>query len=153
MPMLHPSRWLALIGVMLSIPAPMLMAASPAPKVPPGFSVELVLEAPGIEAPAAICVAPNGDVYYAEDPMDMRGPPTKNIDTIWMLKGGDPTQKVLIADKMWAVMGMELIHDRLIVVHAPYVTEFTLKPDGTPSSRRDLFTDLGPKVAGLAGLQ
>ncbi len=125
------------------------LAATPLPKAPPGFQVELVLEAPAIEAPTALCVAPNGDVYFAEDPMDMRGPPTKNIDRIWLLKGGDPAKKILFAEKMWAVMGLEIVGDKLYCVHAPFVTVFTLNPDGTAKSRSDLFTDLGPPVAGV----
>jgi putative heme-binding domain-containing protein len=119
------------------------------PKAPAGFQVELVLQAPDIEATTALCVAPNGDVYFAEDPMDMGGPPTKNLDRIWLLKGGDPKKKVLVADKMWAVMGLEIVGDKLYVVHAPHVTVFTLDADGKPKDRRELFDDLGPKVAGL----
>lgn len=124
-------------------------AAPPLPKAPPGFEVELVLEAPAIEAPTALCVAANGDVYFAEDPMDMEGPPTRNIDRIWLLKGGDPRKKVLFADKMWAVMGLEVVGNKLYVVHAPYVTVFTLDRDGKAAGREDLFTDLGPPVAGV----
>jgi putative membrane-bound dehydrogenase-like protein len=126
-----------------------LPAATPLPKAPPGFKVELVLEAPAIEAPTALCVAPNGDVYFAEDPMDMRGPPTKNLDRIWLLKGGDPHKKILFAENMWAVMGLELVGDKLYCVNAPHVTVFTLNADGTAKSRSDLFDDLGPPVAGV----
>lgn len=124
-------------------------AQTPLLKAPPGFKVEMVLQAPDIEAPTALAVAPNGDVYYAEDPMDMRGPTTKNIDKIWLLKGGDPKKKILVADELWAVMGMELVRDKLFVVHPPYVTVFTLDAEGKVNTREDLFTDLGPKVAGL----
>jgi putative membrane-bound dehydrogenase-like protein len=131
--------------MILTVPA----SAKPSlPRVPPGFKVELVLQAPAIEAPTALCVAPNGDVYFAEDPMDMVGPPTRNADRIWLLKGGDPKKKILFADKMWAVMGLEIVRDKLYVVHAPYVTVFTLDKAGKAKSRKDLFTDLGPKVAG-----
>jgi len=140
------SRLFALVGL-LGLVAP-LSAASPLPKAPPGFRVELVLEAPAIEAPTALCVAPNGDVYFAEDPMDMSGPPTKNIDKIWLLKGGDPKKKILFADKMWAVMGLEIVRDKLYVVHAPHVTVFTLDAEGKAKKREELFDDLGPKMAG-----
>src|SRR6516165_5200463 len=78
-----------------------LTAQTPLPKVPDGFQVEVVLQAPDIEAPTALCVAPNGDVYFAEDPMDTSGPPTRNLDRIWLLKGGDPKKKILFADQMW----------------------------------------------------
>jgi putative membrane-bound dehydrogenase-like protein len=128
---------------------PFAPADTALPKVPDGFQVELVLQAPDIEAPTALCVAPNGDVYFAEDPMDMRGPPTKNIDKIWLLKGGDPKKKILFADHMWAVMGLEIVRDKLFVVHAPHVSVFTLDKDGTAAKRQDLFTDLGPPVAGV----
>jgi putative heme-binding domain-containing protein len=131
--------------------AALLPAATPLPKAPDGFKVELVLEAPAIEAPTALAVAANGDVYFAEDPMDMFGPPTKNIDRIWLLKGGDPTKKILFADKMWAVMGLEIVGDKMYCVHAPYVSVFTLNSDGTAKERTDLFTDLGPPVAGVPG--
>ena len=123
--------------------------SSPLPKVPDGFQCEIVLKAPDIEAPTALCVASNGDVYFAEDPMDMRGPPTKNIDKIWMLKGGDPKKKILVADKMWAVMGLEIVRDKLYVVHAPHVSVFTLDAEGKPTKREELFDDLGPPVAGV----
>src|SRR5947207_11994719 len=99
-----------------------LPAATPLPKAPDGFTVELVLEAPAIEAPTALCVAPNGDVYYAEDPMDMAGPVTENRDRVWLLRGGNPRRKVLIADRLWSVMGLEVVRDKLYVVHAPYLS-------------------------------
>jgi putative heme-binding domain-containing protein len=133
------------------LPLALASAQTPLLKAPANFQVELVLQAPDIEAPTALCVAPNGDVYYAEDPMDMRGPTTKNIDKIWMLKGGDPKKKVLIAEQMWAVMGLEIVRDQLFVVHPPYVTVFSLDAEGKAAGRTDLFTDLGPKVAGLPG--
>jgi putative membrane-bound dehydrogenase-like protein len=140
---------LALLSSVLCLPVPIAAADAGLPKVPDGFRVELVLQAPEIEAPTALCVAPNGDVYFAEDPMDMRGPPTKNIDKIWLLKGGDPKKKVLFAENMWAVMGLEIVRDKLYVVHAPYVSVFTLDRDGKAARREDLFTDLGPPVAGV----
>ena len=107
------------------------------PKVPDGFKCEIVLEAPDIEAPTALCVAPNGDVYFAEDPMDMGGPPTKNLDRIWLLKGGDPHKKILFADNMWAVMGLEIVGDKLYCVNAPHVTVFTLDADGKAKDKRN----------------
>jgi putative membrane-bound dehydrogenase-like protein len=140
------SRLLALLAPVCVLT---LAAAEPLPKVPDGFKCEVVLEAPDIEAPTALCVAPNGDVYFAEDPMDMSGPPTKNLDRIWLLKGGDPHKKILFAENMWAVMGLELVGDKLYCVNAPHVTVFTLDADGKAKDKQDLFTDLGPPVAGV----
>ncbi|HJT78082.1 MAG TPA: hypothetical protein VJ739_12835, partial [Gemmataceae bacterium] len=143
------------MNLALPVLTALLAPAAPAPaqpplvRVPPGFRAEVVLQAPDIEAPTALCVAPNGDVYFAEDPMDMGGPPTKNLDRIWLLKGGDPHQRILFADHMWAVMGLEIAGDKLYAVNAPHVTVFTLDADGKAKDRRDLFTDLGPPVAGV----
>ena len=125
-------------SVRYSSSPPLAADASPVPKVPDGFKCEIVLEAPDIEAShdGQGVFAPNGDVYFAEDSMDMSGPPTKNLDKIWMLKGGDPKKKILIADKMWAVMGLEIVRDKLYVVHAPHVTVFTLDADGKPTQAR-----------------
>jgi putative membrane-bound dehydrogenase-like protein len=142
------SHRIAAFLLLLSL-VPSATAQQPLPRVPDGFKVELILQAPDVEAPTALCVAPNGDVYFAEDPMDMAGPPTKNLDRIWLLKGGDPKRRVLFADKLWAVMGLELVNDKLYVVHAPYVSVFTLDAEGKAKVRQDLFTDLGPPVAGL----
>jgi putative membrane-bound dehydrogenase-like protein len=135
--------------VALCLLASPVSAQTPLPKVPDGFKVEIVLQAPDIEAPTALAVASNGDVYFAEDPMDMSGPPTKNLDRIWLLKGGDPTKKILFADKMWAVMGLEVVGDKLYCVHAPHVTVFTLDAEGKAKKREELFDDLGPPVAGV----
>ena len=64
------SRLFALAGLIIfAVP----LSAAPLPKAPPGFQVDLVLEAPAIEAPTVLCVAANGDVYFAEDPMETDG--------------------------------------------------------------------------------
>jgi hypothetical protein len=70
------SRLLALLAPLCVLT---LAAAEPLPKVPDGFKCEVVLEAPDIEAPTALCVAPNGDVYFAEDPMDMAARPPRTL--------------------------------------------------------------------------
>ncbi len=142
------SRLLLAPACLLALATP-LFADEPLPKVPDGFKCEIVLQAPDIEAPTALCVAPNGDVYFAEDPMDMAGPPTKNLDRIWLLKGGDPHKKILFAENMWAVMGLELVGDKLYCVNAPHVTVFSLNADGTAKDKTDLFSDLGPPMAGV----
>src|SRR5262245_54458381 len=110
-----------LLLVVFTLPA---AAQPPLPKVPDGFKIELLLQAPDIEPPTALAVAPNGDVYFAEDPMDRRGPSNKNFDKIWMLKGGDPKKRILIAEQMWAVMGMDVVGNKLFVVHYPFISVF-----------------------------
>jgi putative heme-binding domain-containing protein len=143
-------RLLAAVTFFFPLAAPAL-GQEPLPKVPDGFKIELVAKAPEIEAPTALAVAANGDVYFAEDPMDMRGPSNQNADKIWLLKGGDPKKRILIADNMWAVMGLEVVRDKLYVVHYPYISVFTLDAEGKATRREDLFTDVGPKSAPPGG--
>jgi putative heme-binding domain-containing protein len=143
-------RFLTAAALVLEFAANVI-AQDPLPKVPDGFKIELVAQAPEIEAPTALAVAGNGDVYFAEDPMDMRGPSNKNADKIWLWKGGDPKKRILIADKMWAVMGLEIVRDKLFVVHYPFISVFTLDADGKAIKREDLFTDVGPKSAPPGG--
>ena len=144
------SRLTALLApaCLFTLAAP-LFADEPLPKVPDGFKCEIVLQAPDIEAPTALCVAPNGDVYFAEDPMDMGGPPTKNLDRIWLLKGGDPQKKILFADKMWAVMGLEIVRDKLYVRPRSARHRLHAQRGRQGQGQEDLFTDLGPPVAGV----
>src|SRR5947207_8105709 len=118
----HPNMIRTSLGLLALLLGGPVLAQEPLPKVPDGFKIELVLKAPDIEHPTALAVASNGDVYFAEDPMAMRGPSNKNIDKIWMLKGGDPAKRVLIADEMWAVMGMEVVGNKLYVVHYTYIS-------------------------------
>jgi putative membrane-bound dehydrogenase-like protein len=142
---------LLVTAVLAALAGPGLVRAQALPKAPEGFKVEVVLQAPEIEAPTAITVAPNGDVYFAEDPMDMGGNARAPEDRIWLLKGGDPRKKTLFAEKLWAVMGLEVVGDRLFVVNAPHVTVFDLNADGTARRRTELFTDLGPPDPTLGG--
>jgi putative heme-binding domain-containing protein len=127
-------------------------ASVPMPRVPDGFQVELILQTPDVEAPTALCVAPNGDVYYAEDPMDMGGPATENRDRVWQLKGGDPARKVLVADGLGPVMGLEVVRDKLYVVHAPHLSVFKLDTEGRPEGVEELFSDLGPPQPAAYGM-
>ena len=44
------------------------------PTPPPGWTLEVVAEAPALRHPAAVCSAPDGRVFVAEDPMDISAP-------------------------------------------------------------------------------
>src|SRR5262249_60758996 len=55
----------------------------------------------------------------------------------------------LCGDQMLAVMGLEVVGAKLYVVHAPHVTVFTLDAEGRAKERKELFSDLGPPVAGV----
>lgn len=134
--------------ILVSVHGAAIAAVTPLPvlKAPSGFKVELVLQAPEIDAPSALAVAASGDVYIGENLLAMVGPRRQQPGRIWLLPGGDASKKVLVADRLNPVCGMELVLDKLFVVHAPVVTAFELKHDGTVKQRIDLFDDCGPAL-------
>ena len=143
-------RWIVFAVLNLIVPTGPQPARTPLPEVPPGWSIELVVEAPKILFPTAIACAPDGTIFLGQDPMDMPGPPTRPIDSVVAIKDG----KVRVfADKLWSVMGLEWIDDTLYVVHAPYLSAFTdTDGDGRADKRVDLITGLGPKIPGFSGI-
>ncbi len=126
--------------------------ARPLPKVPEGWTIELVKEAPEIAYPTAIVAEPQGNaIYLGQDPMDMPGPPTSPIDSILRIdKDGKTT---VFAEKLWAVMGLEWADSTLYVVHAPFLSAFRDKDgDGKADERVDLMTGLGPVIPAFNGI-
>ena len=120
------------------------------PRVPEGWKVELIAQAPAIVFPTAIVVGPDGTIYLGQDPMDMPGPVNRPIDSIVTLKDGQITT---FADKLWSVMGLEWVDDTLYVVHAPFLSALRdTDGDGKADERVDIMTGLGPKVPGFSGL-
>ncbi len=119
-------------------------------KLAPGWSIELIAEAPGIINPTAIVEAPDGTVYLGQDPMDMAGPPTEPADSVVAIKAGRITR---FADRLHAVMGLEWIDGTLYVVHAPYLSSFRdTDGDGRADERIDLVCGLGPDVPAFNGI-
>src|SRR5256885_9619793 len=49
-----------------------LCPGAPTPTPPPDWRMELVAQAPEVRHPSVVCVAPDGRVFVAEDPMDIR---------------------------------------------------------------------------------
>ncbi len=145
-------RWVFACVVAIGWVAP-ADAADPKPalpKVAPGWTIEVVAEAPKIVFPTAVVAAPDGTVYLGQDPMDMPGPPTRPIDSVVAIKDG---RVRVFADHLWSVMGLEWIDDTLYVVHAPFLSAFTdTDGDGKADRRVDLITGLGPDVPGFSGI-
>ena len=135
---------------LLAAPAGAAEGPNPLPKVPEGWKVELVTQAPAIAYPTAIVAAPDGTIYLGQDPMDMPGPVNVPIDSVVAIKDGKVRG---FAEKLWSVMGLEWIDDTLYVVHAPFLSALRdTDGDGRADSRVDLITGLGPKVPGFSGL-
>src|SRR5258708_38389787 len=69
-------------------------ALSQAQRVPPGFKCEVLFRPPEVEHPSTVTCDDDGNLCIGEDPMDMRGPSTKEFDRIqfgrWDPKGGKP---------------------------------------------------------------
>jgi glucose/arabinose dehydrogenase len=126
--------------VALACPA---FAEQPMPTAAKGFKVEVVLAAPDIDVPAALCVGSNGDVYFAEEPTEKTGVPARLANRIWRLKGGEAGRRTPVVEGLATITGMELVGDKLYVVHGGNVSVLSLDGDGKAKRRKDLFTDLG----------
>ena len=64
----------AAFSVASMIAATTAFAAITSPQPPPGWRMELLAEAPQVNHPSVVCSAPDGRVFVAEDPMDIRTP-------------------------------------------------------------------------------
>jgi len=151
-------NWYMRICFALALVLPALAAEArgadrPSPPVPaaaPGWSIDLVAQAPQILFPTAIVAAPDGTVYLGSDPMDMPGPATVAIDRVLAVKDGKVS---VFADKLWSVMGLEWLGGSLYVVHAPFLSALRdTDGDGKADERIDLVTGLGPRLPGFNGL-
>ena len=93
------------------------------PKCPPDWKVEIVLKAPQIHYPSVVCTAPDGRVFFGEDPMDMPGPANKPSDRVMCLH---PDGKLTVfADNLYAVFGLQYIDGKIYVHHSPKLTVYT----------------------------
>jgi putative membrane-bound dehydrogenase-like protein len=99
-------------------------AASEGPKVRAPWKLELVASAPEIVHPSVVCAAPDGRVFVAEDPMDIREdvPPHAAKGRIWCLHPDG--RRTLFAQGLHAVFGMQYLEGRLYVLHNPRLTVF-----------------------------
>jgi putative membrane-bound dehydrogenase-like protein len=120
----------------------------------PDFKVQLIYSPPDIEHPSVVTCDDEGNLYVGEDPMDMRGPTTKHIDRIilirWDKETGKPIRTVF-AENLAAVFGLIWHDGSLYVMHAPlYSVLKDTNGDGVADERKDLATGFGPP-AGVYG--
>jgi putative membrane-bound dehydrogenase-like protein len=132
----------------------LLPATSWAQKVPAGFQAELIYKVPDIEHPSVVTCDDQGNLFVGEDPMDMRGPTSKEFDRVLFLKfdaEGKVVRKTVFCDKLSAVFGLVWHNDALYVMHAPHYTMFKdTDGDGVADVRKDLADGFGPP-AGVYG--
>jgi putative membrane-bound dehydrogenase-like protein len=125
-----------------------------AQKVPQGFKCEILFRPPEVEHPSAVTCDDDGNLFIGEDPMDMRGPSTKEFDRIqfvrWDPNGGKPRKTVFCKD-LSAVFGLQWYDGWLYVMHAPHYSRFRdTDGDGVADVREDLAEGFGPP-AGVFG--
>lgn len=119
-----------------------------------GFQVELIYQPPEIEHPSVVTCDDEGNLFVGEDPMDMRGPTTKHIDRVilirWEKETGKPIRTVF-CENLGAVFGLVWHNDALYVMHAPLYSMFRdTDGDGVADERKDLAEGFGPP-AGVYG--
>ena len=119
-----------------------------AQQLPPGFKCELLFQPPEIEHPCVVTCDDDGNLFVGEDPMDMRGPTTKEIDRVilfrWDKKTGRPIRTVF-CDHLSAVFGLIWHDGALYVMHAPHYTMFKdTKGTGVADVRKELADGFGP---------
>ncbi|MFV1968862.1 MAG: hypothetical protein ACC628_25875, partial [Pirellulaceae bacterium] len=126
-----------------------------AQQAPVDFKVGLVYEVPDIEHPSAVTCDDEGNLFVGEDPMDMRGPSTKPIDRIVLIRWdehGGPPVKTVFCENLSAVFGMVWHQGALYVMNAPYYTMLKdTDGDGIADVRKRLADSFG-HAPGLFGL-
>ncbi len=109
------------------------------PRVPEGWTIELVARAPALKHPSVVCAAPDGRIFVAEDPMDITAPADAALGRILCLA---PDGRLSVfAEGLHAVFGMQYLEGRLYVLHNPKYTRFS--DDGR--ERTDLIAQTLPK--------
>ena len=113
------------------------------PPAAPGWKVELLAEAPAINHPSVVCSAPDGRVFVAEDPMDIRAdvPASAARGRIVCLHPDGHT--TVFAERLHAVFGMQYLEGKLYVLHNPKFSVFT-DVDGVGKARTELIEQTNP---------
>ena len=99
------------------------------PKLPypspssPQWKMTILKEKPEIQVPSVVAASPDGRIFFAEDPMDQKGPGNVPGDRILCLH---PDGKMTVfADKLYAVFGLAYYDGKLFVHHSPKFTVYT----------------------------
>jgi putative membrane-bound dehydrogenase-like protein len=120
----------------------------------PGFKVELIYQPPEIEHPSVVTCDDDGNLYVGEDPMDMRGPTTKEFDRIIRIEfnpDGSVKKRTVFAENLAAVFGLVWHNGALHVMHAPHYSILRdSNNDGVADERQDVADGFGPP-AGVYG--
>lgn len=119
----------------------------------PGFEVKLLYGVPEIEHPSVVTCDDAGNLFIGEDPMDMRGPTTKEFDRVQYVrwKEDGTAERTVFCENLSAVFGLAWLDGWLYVMHAPHYSRFAdTDGDGKADVREDLADGFGPP-AGVFG--
>jgi putative membrane-bound dehydrogenase-like protein len=117
------------------------------PEPVPGWRMELVAEAPKVQHPSVVTCAPDGRVFVAEDPMDIRLPQADAAEGRILCLHPDG-QVTVFAEKLYAVFGLQYLEGRLYVLHNPKFSVFD-DDHGVGRNRRDLIEQTLPNPSEL----
>ena len=119
--------WLRLLTATV-LPSGVLISEEP-PLVPrPGWTIERLLQAPELTHPSVVCAAPDGRIFVAEDPMDIRTPKADVPEGRILCRHPDGRISVF-AERLHAVFGMQYVDGRLYVLHNPRFSVFADRGD------------------------
>jgi putative membrane-bound dehydrogenase-like protein len=116
--------------------------AAPAPVAPADWRIELIAEAPTVRHPSVVCAAPDGRVFVAEDPMDIRAPASATQGRILCFHPDG--RHTVFATNLYAVFGMQYLDGKVYVLHNPKFSVFT-DDHGIGKDRSDLIESTHPK--------
>ena len=89
-----------------------------------------------------VCVAPDGRVFVAEDPMDISSAhaDAKEGRIICVRPDG---RRTVFAEKLHAVFGMQYLEGKIYVLHNPHFSVFT-DDNGVGKDRTELIESMNP---------
>ena len=116
-------------------------------KIAENWKLDILASHPAIHHPSVICPAPDGRIFLAEDPMDMKGSSKDPTDRILVIH---PDGKITVfAEGLYAVFGLQYIDGKLYVHHTPKFSVFT-DDNSVGKNRFDIIdtTNPSPNVNG-----
>jgi putative heme-binding domain-containing protein len=112
------------------------------PKVPDGWTLEIVAAAPKVQHPTVVCAAPDGRVFVGEDPMDMKPPADRAGGRVVCLHPDG--HFTVFAEGLHAPFGLLYLDGRLYVHHSPRLSVFR-DDGGVGRDRADILPCTNPK--------
>jgi len=97
------------------------------------WQLELLAQSPDIQHPSVVCESPDGRIFAAEDPMDIRVPADAAQGRIICFHPDG--RRTVFAEKLHAVFGLQYLAGKLYVLHNP---KFTVFEDGGDAGRNPL---------------